>query len=146
MGGCRTFGRLSKAAKKSQVAASRTSAGTEQVARNKGEGVVLGRSRSEQGARTGSEMGERREREVVQKRRVDASGMELGSPSSLISGVLIGAAGTAMFIYGKKQEKPLTLLTGIALCVFPMLVASVLAMWLIAAGCVGGLYVASRNG
>ncbi|MBX3379011.1 MAG: hypothetical protein KF805_02865 [Phycisphaeraceae bacterium] len=72
--------------------------------------------------------------------------MELGSPASLISGVLIGSIGTGMFIYGKKQERPLTLLTGIALCVFPMFVASVLAMWLIAAGCVGGLWVATRNG
>lgn len=64
----------------------------------------------------------------------------------MISGVLIGAIGTGMFVYGKRQERPLTLLAGVALCVFPMFVASVLAMWLIAAGCIGGLYVASRNG
>lgn len=72
--------------------------------------------------------------------------MELGSPASMISGVLIGAIGTGMFIYGKKQEQPLTLFTGIGLCIFPMLVTSVIAMWLITIGCVGGLYVASRNG
>ncbi|MFO0861901.1 MAG: hypothetical protein U0570_15250 [Phycisphaerales bacterium] len=72
--------------------------------------------------------------------------MELGSPASLISGVLIGAIGAGMFMYGKRQERPLTLFTGLALCVFPMFVASVLAMWLIAAGCLGGLYLASRNG
>lgn len=72
--------------------------------------------------------------------------MNLGSPGAMISGVLIGAVGTGMFMYGKKQERPLTLFTGLALCVFPMFVASVLAMWLIAAGCVGGLYFASRNG
>lgn len=72
--------------------------------------------------------------------------MELGSTSSLISGVLIGSIGTGMFIYGKKQERPLTLFTGAAMCIFPMFVASVLAMWLIAAGCIGGLYLASRNG
>lgn len=72
--------------------------------------------------------------------------MELGSPASLISGVLIGAIGTGMFMYGKRQERPLTLFTGLALCVSPMFVASVLAMWLIAAGCLGGLYLASRNG
>lgn len=72
--------------------------------------------------------------------------MDIGSPASLISGVVIGAIGTAMFIYGKKQERPLTLLTGIALCAFPMFVASVVMLWLITAGCIGGLYVASRNG
>ncbi len=70
--------------------------------------------------------------------------MDFGSPASLISGMLIGALGTAFFLYGKKQEKPLTLLTGIALCAFPMFVASVMMMWLITAGCVGGLYVASK--
>lgn len=72
--------------------------------------------------------------------------MDIGSPASLISGVVIGAIGTAMFLYGKKQERPLTLLTGIALCAFPMFVASVAMLWLITAGCIGGLYVASRNG
>jgi len=64
----------------------------------------------------------------------------------MISGVLIGAVGTGLFIYGKKQERPLTLFTGIALPVSIACVLSVLAMWLIFANSPVWLYVASRNG
>lgn len=71
--------------------------------------------------------------------------MDLGSPASLTSGLLIGLLGTALFIYGKKQERPLVLVTGIFLCVFPMFVASVLVQWLLTGACCGGLYAASRG-
>jgi membrane associated rhomboid family serine protease len=71
--------------------------------------------------------------------------MDLGNPMSLFSGLLIGLLGTALFIYGKKQERPLVLMVGIGLCLMPMFVASVLVQWLITiAGC-GGLAVAARN-
>ncbi|MBY0112626.1 MAG: hypothetical protein K2Y21_07380 [Phycisphaerales bacterium] len=71
--------------------------------------------------------------------------MDLGSPASLISGLLIGLLGTAFFIYGKKQERPLVLFTGVFLCLFPMFIASVLAQWLVTGACCTGLFVASRN-
>ena len=74
-----------------------------------------------------------------------APSMDLGSPAALFSALLIGLIGTAMFIYSKKQERPMALLTGIALCAFPMFIASVAVLWLVTAGCLGGLYVVSRN-
>jgi len=71
--------------------------------------------------------------------------MDLGNPASLVSGLLISVIGMGLFIYGKKQAAPAPLLAGVALCVFPYFVASVLWMWLITGACLGGLYALSRS-
>jgi hypothetical protein len=70
--------------------------------------------------------------------------MDLGDPMVLISGLLIGAIGFALLIYGKKQLNLKCLATGLIMCGFPYFVSSLALMWLIAAVCLGGLYVASR--
>jgi len=70
--------------------------------------------------------------------------MDLGDPWILISGFLIGGVGFVLLMYGKKEWNLKCLATGLALCVFPYFVSSLALMWLIAAVCVGGLYVASK--
>jgi hypothetical protein len=61
-------------------------------------------------------------------------------PWLLFSGVLIGLIGTGIFIHGKKEANLKCLGAGVALCVFPYFVHSIILMWVITAGCLGGLY------
>lgn len=70
--------------------------------------------------------------------------MNLDDPWMLFSGLLIGLVGMGFFLYGKKQQDYGALLTGMALCVFPYFVGSLVLTWLIAAGCVGGLWAWHR--
>lgn len=72
--------------------------------------------------------------------------MDLDNPASLFSGLLIGLIGMGLFMYGKKAQKLPHALAGVALCVFPYFVASVMLSWLITAACLGGLYLVSREG
>lgn len=71
--------------------------------------------------------------------------MDLGDPWVLFSGLLIGTVGFVLFMYGKKQANFKCLFTGLAMCVFPYFVSSVLVMWLITGACLGGLYLMTRN-
>jgi hypothetical protein len=70
--------------------------------------------------------------------------MDLGDPLVLISGFLIGGVGFVLLVYGKKQTNLKCLFTGLVMCAFPYFVSSLALMWLIAAACIGGLYVASK--
>ena len=71
--------------------------------------------------------------------------MDLMNPGALLSGVVISMVGLAVFLYGKKMERVNSLGIGLAMMVFPMFVHSILWMWLIAVGCVAGLYIMSRT-
>jgi hypothetical protein len=71
--------------------------------------------------------------------------MDFGDPWNLASGLLIGMVGMALVMYGRKQESPKALVTGLVLCVFPYFVASLALMWAIAGGCLGGLYAWTRG-
>lgn len=71
--------------------------------------------------------------------------LDLGNPAVLISGLLISLIGTALFIYGKKQMEFPPLIAGIALCIVPFFVVSVLALWLITGACLGGLYYMHKS-
>ncbi|MBI3130655.1 MAG: hypothetical protein HYZ13_04800 [Acidobacteria bacterium] len=46
--------------------------------------------------------------------------------STIIWGILFGSIGTGFFIYGKKQQKIVPLLCGVALMVFPYFVEGAL--------------------
>jgi hypothetical protein len=70
--------------------------------------------------------------------------MDFGDPLILISGFLIGGVGFVLLMYGKKEWNIKCLTTGLVMCVFPYFISSLALMWLIAAVCVGGLYVASK--
>jgi hypothetical protein len=61
------------------------------------------------------------------------------SPGTIFSGLLLGAIGTALFIYGKKQTDFRCLFAGIALCVAPYLIGSLLVLWLASAAVLAGL-------
>ena len=54
------------------------------------------------------------------------------TPATLAIGMLTGAVGVGYFIYGKRQTKFAPLLAGMALCVYPYFVDSVL--WLVVIG------------
>jgi len=54
------------------------------------------------------------------------------SGASLLWGMLFGAIGLGYFVYGKRQEKFVPLICGIALMVFPYFVSG--AIWLVAIG------------
>lgn len=70
--------------------------------------------------------------------------MDLGNPWAMFSGLAIGMLGTVLFIYGKKQQNLRCLAGGAVLCIFPMLITSVLLMWAITAACLGTLYALGR--
>jgi hypothetical protein len=70
--------------------------------------------------------------------------MDLGDPWVLLSGLLIGGVGFVLLLYGKKQYNMKCLATGVVMCAFPYFISSLALMWLIAAVCVGGLWVASK--
>ena len=56
--------------------------------------------------------------------------------TSLAIGILTGAIGVGYFIYGKRQTKFAPLVAGMALCVYPYFVDSVLWLVVIGAGLV----------
>lgn len=48
--------------------------------------------------------------------------------ATLFWGLLFGSIGAGFFVYGKKQGKPVPLLCGIALVLFPYFVSNTLAL------------------
>ena len=50
------------------------------------------------------------------------------SPSTLFIGMIAGAFGVGYFVYGKRQAKPVPLIAGFLLCVYPYFIDSTL--WL----------------
>ena len=71
--------------------------------------------------------------------------MDLGNPWALISSAIIGLFGTALFIYGRKAEEPKCLGAGVAMCVFPIFVSSLIVMWLLAGLCMLGVYALPKT-
>lgn len=45
----------------------------------------------------------------------------MGSTSSLLIGVIASALGGGYFLYGKKQERPVAMIAGACLCLYPYL-------------------------
>jgi hypothetical protein len=72
--------------------------------------------------------------------------MDLSDPWLLISGLVLGAIGAGLFIYGKKQSDLRCLAAGVALCVVPYFIGSVLVLWLFGAGTIGGLWAWCKYG
>ncbi|MHC4909371.1 MAG: hypothetical protein ACYTF9_06595 [Planctomycetota bacterium] len=63
----------------------------------------------------------------------------------LVSGAIISLIGLALFINGKKMQEFRNLGIGLAMMTFPIFVHSILMMWLIAVGCIAGLYLLPRS-
>jgi hypothetical protein len=70
--------------------------------------------------------------------------MDFDNPWNLFSGLLIGAVGFLMFNYGRKEQDFRTLFAGVALCVYPYFIASVVLIWVVFAAILGGLYALSK--
>ena len=58
----------------------------------------------------------------------------MDSSAQILWGVLFGGIGVGFFIYGKKQQAVVPLITGIALCVYPYFVSNVYLLVIV--GCV----------
>lgn len=71
--------------------------------------------------------------------------MDLSNPWTLLSGLILGLIGMAMFIYGKKQANFPCLGAGTILCVAPYFIASQPLLWLLAAAVMGGTYYLGRD-
>ncbi len=72
--------------------------------------------------------------------------MDLDHPAVLFSGLVIGAVGFGLFLYGKKAPDLPTLAAGCALGVLPMFAHSLVVLWGVTAVCAGGLYAMKRLG
>ena len=55
--------------------------------------------------------------------------MDFGT--TLIFSILFGSIGMGYFVYGKKQQAAIPLITGIVLCIFPYFVSNVYIMVLV---------------
>ncbi|MCA9271676.1 MAG: hypothetical protein KDA31_01390 [Phycisphaerales bacterium] len=68
-------------------------------------------------------------------------GMTMGV---IISGSLIGLVGFFMFLYGKREGQPLTLITGLVLGLIPMIMHAIVPMWIVSGALVGCVAVHRR--
>jgi hypothetical protein len=69
------------------------------------------------------------------------------SPSALVAGLLVSVVGLAFFRYGKKQERPLQVVTGIAMMTVPMFVGGgALGVLGVGAALVAATWVGIRAG
>ncbi len=68
-------------------------------------------------------------------------GMTMGV---IVSGSLIGLVGFMMFLYGKREGEPLTLIAGLVLGLIPMIMHALLPMWIISGALVGCVAVHRR--
>jgi hypothetical protein len=71
--------------------------------------------------------------------------MEFATGALLLS-LLIGAFGTGLFIYGKKQQRWPQLVGGIALSLYPYFISNLWLMGGIAVAIVVGVWIAVRQG
>jgi hypothetical protein len=53
------------------------------------------------------------------------------STTSLLFGVLYGSIGFGYLIYGRRQQKGIALLSGVALCAFPYFISNIVLLILI---------------
>lgn len=70
--------------------------------------------------------------------------MDFSNPALLFSGLFISVIGMGLFLYGKKAQEIKCLGAGIALCVFPYFVTSLLLMWVLAGACLAGAFLLPR--
>lgn len=66
------------------------------------------------------------------------------SAGSLFSSLVIGLIGMGMIMYAKKAERIAPLVGGLALCVFPYFVHSLILTWLGAGACIAGTWALNR--
>ncbi|MCA9294342.1 MAG: hypothetical protein KDA20_11065 [Phycisphaerales bacterium] len=70
--------------------------------------------------------------------------MDLSNPAVLMSAMFIGVLGLGVFIYGKRQSDLKCLGVGLALCIFPYFVSSLIVLWATTGACLGALFLLPR--
>jgi hypothetical protein len=68
------------------------------------------------------------------------------SAASLFSGLILGVVGMALFVWGKQQQRPLALVAGIVVGGLPMLIHSMLWLWVVEISVLGGWAAVERAG
>ena len=81
-----------------------------------------------------------------QQARVPTLPAVLADPTALLASLLIGVAGFALFVYGRKQQRFPQLLVGLALMIYPYFIDGALLMTGIAAALLALLWGATRLG
>ncbi len=66
------------------------------------------------------------------------------STGGLLSSLFIGLIGMGMIMYAKKAERVAPLVGGLALCVFPYFVHSLIVTWLVTGACLAGTWALNR--
>ena len=51
------------------------------------------------------------------------------SASALFSSLIIGSLGMFLFMWGKRSEKPLYLVIGLGMCVYPYFIPNQIILW-----------------
>ncbi|HED53907.1 MAG TPA: hypothetical protein ENJ00_06865 [Phycisphaerales bacterium] len=64
---------------------------------------------------------------------------------TIVSGSVLGLLGLFMFLYGKREGRPMTVIAGLILGILPMVMHAMLPLWLVSAGLVGGVVVHRRH-
>lgn len=67
------------------------------------------------------------------------------SPGGLFSSLIIGLVGFGMILYAKKNERMAPFIGGVALCVFPYFVQSLILTWLLTGACLAGTWMLDRH-
>ncbi|MGP1273384.1 MAG: hypothetical protein ACTS22_08610 [Phycisphaerales bacterium] len=63
----------------------------------------------------------------------------------ILSGLVLGGAGFALFLIGKRNGEPTTILGGLALSVLPMFVHALVTLWLLSAAVIGAMVLLRRT-
>lgn len=72
--------------------------------------------------------------------------MAMSNPLAVMSGLFIGLLGVVLLVFGKNQQRLLPVLAGVVLSVLPMVVTSMVVLWVLTAACLGGVYWVERQG
>ena len=65
--------------------------------------------------------------------------------SNLMSGLLISSLGGGLFLYGKKMQRLPALLAGLAMCIYPFFIGSVILMWILTMVLLGALWMTRQS-
>ena len=68
------------------------------------------------------------------------------STGGLMLSLAIGAVGTGLFLYGKKQQRIPTMIAGVVLCVYPYFVPNLWLMGAVALGILAAVWLMTRMG
>jgi hypothetical protein len=73
-----------------------------------------------------------------------ALGLPLPAPGYLFGAIVFGLIGLGAFRHGRRSGRPATLWLGVALMVYPYLIASTWALWLVGLALCTGIYLDHR--